>query len=210
MTRLILCFIITIVKKLHPQQGKLLAILKKNITDPLTIREIQDELKISSPSVVYHHIQQLEKKGYLKRNPANPKDYQILSDSPEKTITHLNLYGLAHCSPSGHILDGNPIERIPIATRLLSFPSSEAFMVKARGDSMAPKINDGDLVIARKTRMANNGDIVVCVNNEEALIKKIQKNNQTILISLNPSYEPFVASKKFRIEGIVKSVYSYQ
>ena len=92
-------------KRLHPTQKKLLVILKDNLDDPLTIREIQDILNISSTSVVAHHINQLEKKGYLKRNPNNPKDYQVLTDSPEKLITYLNLYGLANCGPKGSILD---------------------------------------------------------------------------------------------------------
>lgn len=197
-------------KKLHPIQKKLLQILKINITDPLTIREMQSALNISSTSVVHHHIQQLEKKGYLRRNPNNPKDYQILVENPEKTITYLNLYGLAHCGPNGSILDGNPIDRIPIASKILGFPSSQAFMVKARGNSMAPKINDGDLVIARKVKDADSGVMVVCVNNGEALIKKIQKSKEVILSSINPSYEPFVAAKDFHVEGIVRGIYSYK
>lgn len=197
-------------KKLHSAQAKLIQLLKDNITDPLTIRELQDRLNISSPSVVHHHMQQLEKKGYLRRNPTNPKDYQILADSPEKAITYVNLYGLAQCGPKGSILDGNPVDRIPIASKILGFNSSEAFMVKAKGNSMTPKINDGDLVIAKKAHNADNGAIVVCVNKGESLIKKIQKGKETILVSLNPDFEPFVAAKDFRVEGIVRGIYSYK
>ncbi|MBN2015777.1 repressor LexA [Candidatus Dojkabacteria bacterium] len=194
-------------KKLHPTQDKLLNLLRKNIDDPLTIREIQDELNISSTSVVAHHITQLEKKGYLKRNPNNPKDYQILSDSPEKLITYLNLYGLAQCGPKGSILEGDPEDRIPIASRLVSFPVVEAFMVKAKGDSMEPKIHEGDFVIARKGNEAESGNIVVCVNGGEAMIKRIKKENDSvILISENSSYSPFLAASDFRVEGVVKGV----
>ena len=198
-------------KKLHPTQKKLLDILVKNTDDPPTIREMQEILDISSPSVVAYHLEQLEKNGYLKRNPYNPRDYQVLKDAPEKKVTYLNLYGLAHCGPNGSILDGNPIDRVAISTRLLSFPSSEAFMVKAKGDSMAPKINEGDLVIVKKTDDAENGSIVVCINNEEALIKKIGKEiegrqKRIILISLNPKCSPFLAKDDFRIEGEVKGV----
>jgi len=196
-------------KKLHAIQQRLLQILKKTITDPLTIREMQEELGISSPSVVYHHIQQLEKKGYLRRNPVNPKDYQILADSPDKKITYLNLYGLATCGPKGSILDDDPIDRIPISSKILGFPSSEAFIVKAKGNSMTPKINEGDLVIARKVNDVENGSIVVCINDGKALIKKIQKGKEIILVSTNPSYDPFVAAKDFRIEGLVRGVYTY-
>jgi len=197
-------------KKLHPIQQGLIKILRKNITDPLTIRELQEELKISSPSVVHHHIQQLEKKGYLRRNPNNSKDYQILADSPDKKITYINLYGLAQCGPKGSILDGSPIDRIPIATKILGFSSSEAFMVKARGNSMSPRINDSDLVIAIKAKKAENGSIVVCINNGEVLIKKkTEKGKDIILSSINTEFEPFVADKDFRIEGIVRGVYNY-
>jgi len=197
-------------KKLNPIQQKLISILKKNLTDPLTIRELQRELEVSSPSVVHHHIQQLEKKGYLRRNPSNPKDYQVLADSPDKKITYINLYGLAHCGPKGSILDGDPIDRVPIASQILGFSSSEAFMIKAKGDSMFPKINNGDLVIARKAKKAENGSTVICINDGEVLIKKIQKGKQIILVSTNPSYEPFMAAKDFRVEGIVRGIYTYK
>lgn len=197
-------------KRLHPTQERLLKLLKENLTDPLTVRELQTELGLSSPSVVQHHIQQLEKRGYLRRTPGNPHDYQILADEPEKKITYINLYGLAHCGPRGSILDGNPLDRIPIATRLLGFSSKDAFMVRAKGDSMKPKINDRDLVIAKKTHDWVSGNIVVCVNNEVAIIKKvIEETNNIILRSLNEKYDPFVASDDFRVEGIVKGIISY-
>lgn len=192
-------------------QKKLLNLLIKNIDEPLTVREMQDILDISSTSVVAYHLSQLERKGYLKKNPYNPRDYQILKDSPEKQVTYLNVYGLAHCGPSGSVLDGNPIERLPISTRLLTFPSSDGFLVKAKGDSMSPKISEGDLVIAKRTQDIDNGRIAVCVNNGEALIKKIQKektngSERTILVSLNPAYVPFLAADDFRVEGEVRGI----
>ena len=192
---------------LHSIQKKLLEMLSKNIEDPLTIREIQDQLDISSTSVVAHHLTQLEKKGYLKKNPYNPKDYQILKQQ-DAEIAYLNLYGMATCGPNGSVLDGDPIDKIPISTRLLSFSSSKAFMVKAKGDSMLPKINNGDLVIAQKASDADDGEIIVCVNDGKALIKKFKKEGKNrILISLNNEFSPFLASlDDFRIEGVVKGV----
>jgi repressor LexA len=198
-------------KALHPVQNRLLNLLIKDNGEPLTIRGMQDMLDVSSPSVIVHHLRQLEKKGYVKKNPYNPQDYQVLKGGPEKQISYLNLYGLAHCGPNGSLLDGKPIDRIPISARLLSFPAVEGFMVRAKGDSMSPKINDGDLVIGRRTNHPDNGSIVVCVNNGEALIKKFLKENKKgerkiILTSLNSSYPPFLASEDFRIEGEVRGV----
>lgn len=195
-------------KTLHALQKKLLKLLGDNVDDPLTVRELQEELDVSSTSVVAHHIQQLEKKGYIKRNPYNTKDYQVMGN-PENKIAHLNLYGLASCGPSGSLLDGDPIDRIPISSQLISFPASEAFMVKAKGKSMEPKINEGDLVIARKTSSPENGKVYVLVNNGEALIKRIQIDGKNkILHSFNADFQPFISSKDLRIEGEVKGIFS--
>lgn len=198
-------------RELHPTQAKLLQLLRDNFDDPLTVRELQEILEISSPSVVQHHIRQLEKGGYLRRNPVNPRDYQILADEPDKKITYLNLYGLAQCGPDGSLLDGDPIDRIPIATQILGFPSKDAFLVRAKGDSMSPVINDKDLVIARRKTTPNNGEIVVCVNDGQALIKKIRVSDAgMILRSINDAkYEPFHAAEDFRVEGEVRGVISY-
>jgi len=84
-------------------------------------------------------------------------------------------------------------------------------MVKAKGDSMVPKINEGDFIIVKRNRNPESGSIVACVNEGEALIKKIkiekEKNEKRyILISLNPKYPPFLAKDDFRIEGEVRGI----
>lgn len=102
-------------------QQKLLQQLKSNSAEPLTIRELQELLDVSSTSVVVHHLQQLERKGFIKRNPSNPRDFHVMEDGPEPDVAWLNVYGLAHCGPGGSILDGTPVDRIAISARLLSF-----------------------------------------------------------------------------------------
>jgi repressor LexA len=134
-----------------------------------------------------------------------------MRDGPERQFAYLNLYGLAQCGPEGSILDGNPIDRVAVPSRLLSFPAVEAFLVQAKGDSMAPRINDGDLVITRRTNVVDSGRIVVCVNNGEALIKRLQREpNHCILVSSNPKHLPFSASSDFRIVGEVRAVMSHK
>lgn len=197
-------------KSLHPVQEALLRLLTKNQHDPLTVRELQEELGLSSTSTVSHHTAQLEKKGYIKRNAYNPRDYQIIEGDPEEQVSVVNLYGMAQCGPDGSILDGNPVDRIPIASRLISFPVAEAFMVKAKGDSMEPKIHEGDFVIARRTTEFSDNKVYVCVNDGMCLIKRIKHDGQKIiLISDNKACFPFLAEKNFRIEGEVKGVISH-
>ena len=193
-------------KKLHPTQEKLIRVLRDNIDYPLTMVELMEELEVSSTSVVHHHIIQLERKNYLKRNPSNPRDYVILKD-PERPITYVNQYGLAECGPNGSLLDGNPVDRMPIASRMLKFPVEMAFIVIAKGYSMEPEISPGDYVIAEKTNEAKEGDMVVCINDEKAIIKRyFKENKEIILASFNPNFKKFPASPDFRIEGVVRSV----
>lgn len=195
---------------LHPSQRQLLELLESTADDPLTVRELQERIGASSTSVVAHHLQQLERKGHLKRNPYNPRDYQVVASGPEDEVALLNLYGAARCGPGGSILDGDPIDRIPIASRLLSFPAAEAFMMRAKGHSMMSRINEGDLVIARKTIEPVDGRVYVCVNDQECLIKIVRRLGGKILLeSYNSTEFPiFQASRDFHVEGEVRHIIS--
>lgn len=198
-------------KKLHPTQEKLLKLLKDNIDNPLTIRELGSQIDEESPGVVYHHLTQLEKKGFLKRNPNNPKDY-VLMDSPDKKIVYLNKYGTAKCGPGGLILAGNIIDRVPMPSSLLKFPAAEAFIVEAKGDSMEPKIKSGDIIIAQQRNAAEHLDLVVCSYKEEVLIKQFLIADGVLLLSsLNSNkYPPMRVTKHdLKIAGVVKNIIHY-
>lgn len=208
---LVTLIIIVFMSDLHPRQIKLLRLLKDHIDSPLTMIELSEEAEIYSPGVLYHHLRQLERKGYLKRNPDNPKDYNIL-DSPEKSVVYINKYGMAQCGPDGTLLSGNVIDRIPIASSLLRFPASLAFIVEARGDSMEPKIANGDVIIAKRQNFAESGDLIVCVHNEKVLIKQLLLVAKRIVLnSLNNKYKliEVPSDNDLRIEGIVKNIIHY-
>jgi len=189
-------------------QRQLLRLIKENEDSPLTIREIQSLLELSSPSLVYHHILQLEKKKFLKRNPTNPRDYKILND-PDTLLSFVNLYGMAKCGPEGTLLSGDPIDRIPLSPKIVTFNIEDAFMVKALGDSMSPEIHDGDLIIGKKQQFAENSDIIICTKDGLVLVKKFFQDEKAImLISINEGYKPIAVNQdsKFVIEGIVKGI----
>ena len=187
-------------------QEKLLKLLQTNVDEPLSYRDLAEHLAVVSTNTVFYHLQKLERGGYLKRDPANPKNYQVLGNPGSSTV-YLNLYGLARCGPHGRLLDGNPVDRLPVSTRLTPYRASEAFLVRAVGDSMEPRIHEDDVVLARKQQTASDGEVVVCVNNGEALIKKIARHRHaTLLVSLNQRYDPIVAADDFRVEGIVKAI----
>lgn len=194
-------------EKLHSTQQKLLEILEENQDTPLSQRDLQDLLSLSSVSVVQHHLKQLEKKGFLRRNSLNPKDYTII----DSKFAYLNLYGQAECGPSGSVLDGDPLFRIPISVDLLNTDPSETFIMRAVGESMKPRIYPGDLVIAKRTSYAKDGDVVVCVNNQMTLIKQFRMTDSGIkLVSFNKDYEPFDPAEDFEVYAQVKGLVSYQ
>lgn len=68
----------------------------------------------------------------------------------------------------------------------------EFFALRIKGDSMQPKMDDGDVVIVRQQSDANNGDTVIAlVNGDDATCKKLQKTeNGIMLVSTNPNYLP--------------------
>lgn len=101
----------------------------------------------------------------------------------------------------GKVAAGVPIEAIEDIIDYEEIPesmsrSADYFGLQIRGDSMEPKISDGDVVIVRKQDDAESGNIVIAtVNGDEATCKKIKKTESGLmLISTNPDYEPFIYS----------------
>jgi len=194
-------------KQLHEKQKELLEILKSNISDPLTLQELAERLGVASKSVAFHHIKQLEKKGYLKRNPENPRDYIILKD-PERNVVYLPMYGQAKCGPEGTLLSGVPTRVVPVDPNMLYFPACKGFMVEAKGDSMENIISPRDWLIVEQDRCPRQRDIVVCVNQGEVMVKRFSQDGENIILeSQNKKYSPIIADRdSFHVEGIVRSI----
>jgi len=192
--------------ELHPKQKSILRVLKRGV-EGLSLRDIAREIGVRSPATVSHHIHQLEKRGYLRRNPGNPSEYTLLKD-PVKDIMYVNLYGLANCGPGGFLADENALDRVPLSTRLFGV-TDRSFLVQARGDSMEPYISDKDLVLVDQQPRVETNTIALVICGEEPKIKKvILAGNQVVLASLNPAYPPEVYGEPeaVAIVGKVKGV----
>lgn len=76
--------------------------------------------------------------------------------------------------------------------------TGEFFGLQIHGDSMEPRMCEGDVVIVRKQEDAESGDIVIAmVNGDDATCKRLRKYRDGIeLISNNPSYEPMFFSNQ--------------
>ena len=97
----------------------------------------------------------------------------------------------------GAVTAGKPIDRIEVIDGYESIPDSwsgDYFALRIKGDSMEPKISDGDIVIVRVQQDAEDGEIVIAaVNGDEATCKRLRKQNGTIMLQPNnPAYFPIV------------------
>lgn len=103
----------------------------------------------------------------------------------------------------GNVAAGTPIfaEENHIGSEEISeelASTGDFFGLRIKGDSMSPRISDGDIVIVRQQDDAESGDIViVLINGDSATCKKLMKYQEGIsLISFNPAYEPMTFSNK--------------
>lgn len=97
----------------------------------------------------------------------------------------------------GRVAAGIPIQAITDIVDYEEIPTSlaktgEFFALKIKGDSMEPKISDGDVVIVRQQDDAETGDTVIAlINGDDAVCKRLRKYKEGLeLISTNPSYAP--------------------
>jgi repressor LexA len=111
----------------------------------------------------------------------------------------------------GRIAAGVPIEAIAHASRNVSVPGDMIsgkgghYALEVKGDSMiGAGINDGDIVVIRETDVADNGDIVVAlVEDQEATLKKYYRNGNAIALeAANPAYETRVLPEdQVKVQG---------
>jgi repressor LexA len=89
---------------------------------------------------------------------------------------------------------------------------SSAFALEVKGNSMAPRIEDGDIIVVSPKYEIKSGDICVVRVDEEDTVKRIKIDEQFVhLIPLNPDYEPMVVRKRdvtfmWRVIKVIKSL----
>ena len=116
----------------------------------------------------------------------------------------------------GRVAAGTPIEALEDVIDYEDIPeklarSGDYFALRIKGDSMEPRISNGDTVIVRKQEDADDGDIVIAlINGNEGTCKRLKKYPDGIaLVSINPAYDPMyfsgeeVSSTPVRIIGRV-------
>jgi repressor LexA len=174
-------------KMLNSRQKALLKLIQRG-EEGVSLSRMAEEIGVRSKNTALFHLRQLEKKGLIRRNPANSMDITVMKD-PVKDLVYVSLYGMAQCGPRGLLAEENVRDRIPISTKAFGV-SGDVFLVKARGDSMQPVIYEGDLVLCVRQESVDSGSIAAIVHNRMPKIKKVifeggERRRSCRLVSLN-------------------------
>jgi len=188
---------------LSDKQLAILDFVKRSVSArgyPPSMREIGDAVGLSSLSSVTHQLNQLELSGYLRRDPNRPRALEILIDLPssdESPESSIPVGDAAMVPLVGRIAAGIPItadqqvdEVFPLPRQLVG--KGDLFMLKVVGESMIDAaICDGDWVVVRQQRTAENGETVAALIDGEATVKDFrQRDGRTWLLPRNSAFEP--------------------
>lgn len=190
---------------------------------PPTVREICQSLGIKSTSTAHKAIENLERKGYVRKDPSKRRAVEILdtgdgNPAPGSGPAETEREDVVDVPVVGRVAAGEPIlaeqnieDSFPMPARFLN--GGDHFMLSVKGDSMIEAgIFDGDYILVRSQNAAHNGEIVVAMVDgfeSEATVKTFFKEDGHIRLQPeNPTMSPIIVSDA-KILGIVKGVFRY-
>lgn len=198
--------------KVSSRQEAILSFIKNEVRDkgyPPSVREIGEAVGLASSSTVHGHLDRLEKKGFIRRDPTKPRAIEVLGEDHEIADSTFAL-SIARVPLIGRVTAGEPILATENIEEYFPLPShyvgdNQVYMLRIVGESMIEVgIHDGDYVIVKQQSSANNGDIVVAMTEEdEATVKTFYKERDHIRLQPeNSTMEP-LRFKQVSILGCV-------
>ncbi len=192
---------------LNTKQLEILNFIKSHVQTkgyPPSVREICKNVNLKSTSTVHNHLKNLEKKGYIKRDPTKPRAIEI---------TNMNYFNLndniVNVPIVGRVTAGQPILATENIEGIFPIPKNLAkndnvFILKVQGNSMIDAgIYDDDYILVKQQNNADNGDIVVALINDEATVKRFFKEKNYIRLQPeNQSMLP-IYTRNIIVLGIV-------
>lgn len=187
-------------EKLTSKQEKILKTIKKFIAEKgyaPTIRELCKLCNLNSTATMFVHLKNLTKKGYINQTKSKFRtiDLNIPNEYAKNDDTAVSVPLL------GKVAAGNPIEAISNPNEYFSLPkdllprNNDVFTLEVSGDSMINiGIFDGDIVIIKRAKTAENGEIVVAMTDEnEVTLKRFYKEKGHIRLQPeNDNLEPII------------------
>lgn len=182
--------------KLSNRQQAILEFIKNEVREkgyPPSVREIGEAVGLASSSTVHGHLDRLEKKGLIRRDPTKPRAIEILGGEDMDLPFPL---AVTKVPVIGKVTAGVPITATENIDDYFPLPANKVgdhnvFILSVSGDSMIEAgIHNGDYVIVRQQQSASNGEIVVAMTeDDEATVKtfyrekdhiRLQPQNQTM------------------------------
>jgi repressor LexA len=171
------------------------------------VRDIGEAVGLKSSSTVHAHLKQLQKKGYIHRDPTKPRAIEIIG----------NNIPIVRVPVIGRIAAGEPIlavenieDTFPLPVSFLN-TSKKVFMLTVRGTSMIKAgIFDGDYIVVRQQNTADDGDIVVALLGEEATVKRFFKEKDHIRLQPeNDEMDPIICHDVVimgKVTGVLRKI----
>ena len=200
-------------EKLTSIQEKLYNYIKNQIKShgvAPSIREMCEYVNLSSTSSVYHHLQRLEKFGYIKRSKAKNRCIEVTESnfySSNPSVEYSNVPIIGTVAAGQPILAIENIEDyFPVPEQYL--PNETSFMLRIKGNSMINAgIYNNDLVLVRQQHTAENGDIVIALIDDSATCKRYFLEKE--YVRLQPENDAFspIFVKEVTILGKVTGLF---
>ena len=182
--------------QLTKRQQEILRVVQDHVAEhgyPPTVREIGDAVGLTSSSTVHAHLQALEARGVLKRDPSKPRAIDLAGRTAPRTDDIRVLPLLGRIAAGAPILAEENVEE-EIAVPGMLTASGDCFLLKVQGESMTKVgILDGDYVVIRSQPGCADGEIVAALcDGEEATVKRLDHVAGRVRLSPeNDSMEPF-------------------
>lgn len=200
------------VKSRNSKQFEIYNYIKKMVHEkgyPPSIREICSAVGLSSTSTVHGHLQRLEQKGLIKKDPTKPRAIEIVDEVNNKSKKEM-----IDIPVIGKVAAGMPILAVENIEDTFSIPMNyidnkkDLFILRVCGESMIDiGILNEDLAIIQKCNTAQNGEIVVALIDSEATLKRFFKEeNQIRLQPENKTMKPIYV-KQCKILGKLVGLY---
>lgn len=180
-------------KPLTEKQQKVLTFLKERAQDglPPSVREICTATGIKSTSTVHAYLRLLEDEGYISRQSGLNRAIRL----PGESVMRVPLLGKVTAGVP--ILAVEQVEEYVPYSGGGGYQASDLFALRVSGTSMINAgILDKDIVIVKKTPVAENGDIVVALIGDEATVKRIYREKDHIRLQPeNDAFEPIIVKE---------------
>ncbi len=177
---------------------------------PPTVRDIGRAIGLTSSSTVHAHLANLEKVGLLRRDPTKPRAIELLDRAVDAVRSAVRPAGLPLI---GNVAAGQPILAEENVEDYITVPDLAGgeegeYVLRVRGDSMKNVgILEGDYVVIRPGDVAEDGEIVVAVIEDEATVKRFFKEEDGIRLQPeNEAYAP-IRTREGRLLGKVVGVF---